>query len=337
MTTVELKLIQEATDRGFLTATKIIPAHYSRSTCQPKLIIPEGSTLHFNTIGDLAYLKNGSTFFESETHTNRFCGVIYNTKDRKWAEILEHEEKKLTPFISLTEFPKSGMCWKPTIELLNYLKSRESSKGSGHSINIQYVGIHQHGLVWNEHNIWTVSTSSSYKEYSIEELLRHIPNSLPEHVKHYPLTPEECDIPKKWCINITAENKDLIKEFLISKKDEYINYRDSWNPHAGSTFFYPQHNVGAYCVTGHFHKECGYTFITDQQFKKHVLTHTDKQQQIIKSSKTKKDDKESSTTSANSCKIQRLNITVRDTAPIRGIGLKCPKIQVKIGSGYLPD
>lgn len=438
MTTDEFKLRQQAEQKGFLTATKIIPAHYTGSTCQPRLVIPKESSIYYTIEGDLVYSDNGSYFFISETHTHRFRGTIYSSNNKQWAQILIENEKELTPFnlvrgksyfiegnnikwyvsnnseagskekagfcinvnsgynsercyieryaqfyndsksphaydnlkdvkireltdnegrwfshckdlnkfvpydsvvgtsmvTPLTEFPKSGMCWKPTIELLNYLKSRESSKGSGHNINIQYITIHQHGLVWNEHNIWTVSTSSSYKEYSIEELMRHIPFSIPDNLSGYPLTPEECIFPEKWAIYIHQSNIISLTAFLTKHKTEWKEYRDGWSLRIGSIFHYPPISPYAHSTTP---LEKGYNLITTDQFIKHVLTHTNEKQQISELFKTKKDDKESTTTIPSSCKIQRSNFTIRNTAPIRGVGLKCPKIKVKIGSGYLPD
>lgn len=244
---------------------------------------------------------------------------------------------KIPSLLSLKEFPRTGMCWKPTKELLDYLQTQSHRRHKGESLNIQNIITYQQGLVWNENSIWMVSSSSSYKEYSIEELNKFLP--VPAYLKQYPLTPEECHFPKKWSIRIDKDNCVLIENFLKDHSKEYDGHNASWKPTKaiGRMFVYPQEVKGSYVLWTS--KSPDYTEITTEQFKKHVLTHTDKQQQINESSKTKKDDKENTTgaVSTNSCKIQRSNITIGDTAPIRGVGLKCPKIQVKIGSGYLPD
>lgn len=289
------------------------------------------------------YVENSANFYghnNSNAYTN-FRKPVFRrltTDEEIWFRYC----KKLGQFIpfdevikkqELKEFPSSGVCWNPTLDLLKFISKKTNTR----SENVNQAYLENKGLAWNSVGFWAVQRSSSQQEYTIKQLE---PFLVPEHVKHYPLTPEECDFPEKWSLNITLENKHLIKDFLVWKQNEYVGYSDGWIPDENCTFFYPQYHANAYCVTGHYHKQKGYTLITTNQFIKHVLTHTDKQQQINEPSKIEKDEYEKSKRegpSGTSCKIQRFNISIRNTAPIRGIGLKCSKIQIKVGSGHLPN
>ncbi len=143
---------------------------------------------------------------------------------------------------------------------------------------------------------------------------------------------EQYGLPAKWCIESKEDNYKALDDFMHRKSYEWIHYTKDWKVFATHNYFHypplkePMHSDEK--------PQPGYTLITTNQFLKHVLTHTDKQQQINEL-KPEENGKQESTSRA--IKVQRLNLTVRDTGPIRATGIRCPKVQVKIGSGHLPD
>lgn len=225
----------------------------------------------------------------------------------------------------LRDFPDTGLCWKPTIELLKYL---QKTRDFGHSLNEK--SIENRGLVWTNNNIWTVTTSSSRPEYKIEDLLPFIK---PENLTLVPLTPDECYFPEKWCIATSVSNADFLQIFMEERKHEWKKYNKSWRIGKDSFFHYPPISPNFPAHSDNVINE-GYTLITTEQFLKHVLTHTDKNQ-IKQPLKQQENGIKQAGTSVT--KVQRLNLTVRDTGSIRGIGIKCSKVQIKIGSGHLPN
>jgi hypothetical protein len=226
---------------------------------------------------------------------------------------------------TLRDFPTSGVCWYTGPDLINYLKSINLKRSNVGSPSAR-------GIAWNSFGYWTVIGHSGQVEYNIEQLKPFFPK--PENIIDVPLTPDECyPFPEKWYLHIDTCNGLLLKTFLEKHKSEYIGYEEDWNPlDAHSYFFcYPQRSANTYASA---EKPKNYTEITTDYFLTHVLTHTDKQQQINES-KTEENGKQESTSRA--IKVQRPHLTVRDTGTIRATGIRCPKVQVKIGSGYLPD
>ena len=225
---------------------------------------------------------------------------------------------------TLRDFPTSGVCWYIGQDLKNYLKSKNLKQSNVGSPSAR-------GIAWNGFGYWTVIGHSGQVEYDIEQLRPFFPK--PENLIGVPLTPDECYLPIKFCLRITTDNAALIKEYLSEYRDEYVGWLESWEPMQalGLYFCCPQQTEDCYADT---HSPRGYFQITNDAFLKHVLTHTDKQQQINEP-KTEENGKQKSTSRA--IKVQRPHLTVRDTGPIGATGIRCPKIQIKIGSGYLPD
>lgn len=218
----------------------------------------------------------------------------------------------------LKAFPKTGVCWEANPALLDYLKRRKDNI-SGHSVT--YTEIINRGLAWNDNGIWTVSTSSNRTEYLLKELVRFI--EPPAHLMENPLTPEECYLPEKWYIEVTKDNYDDITLFMKNHKKDWENYSDDWTLNSYNYFHYPPFSP----IMHSWHKPReGYTKVTKQQII-HVLTNKQ-----INNTLNLEENGESST-----IKVQRSDITVRDTGEIRGVGIRCPKIQIKVGSGHLPD
>lgn len=120
---------------------------------------------------------------------------------------------------------------------------------------------------------------------------------------------------------------------MSDHRGDYFGWLESWEPKEalGLYFCCPQETELCYASIT---VPKGYFQITNDAFLKHVLTHTDKQQQINEP-KTEENGKQESTSRA--IKVQRPHLTVRDTGPIGATGIRCPKVQIKIGSGYLPD
>lgn len=225
---------------------------------------------------------------------------------------------------TLRDFPTSGVCWYIGQDLKNYLKSKNLKQSNVGSPSAR-------GIAWNGFGYWTVIGHSGQVEYDIEQLRPFFPK--PENLIGTPLTPDECYPPLKFYLRITSDNAWLIKDYLFHHKDEYIGWLDTWNPMEalGLYFCYPQETNDCYATAG---PPKGYFQITTSSFLKHVLTNTDKQQEI---NKLKPEENGKQVSTSRAIKVQRPNLTVRDTGPIRATGIRCPKVQVKIGSGHLPD
>lgn len=287
------------------------------------------------------YVENDCQFYRDISDEHAYTNMKYVrfrllTEDEKkwfnhclyWKKFVPYDNVINPPKVSdnfptLRDFPTKGVCWQPNESLLKYL---QKTRDSGHTINLNNSNVN--GLAWSSTAIWAVSTSSGNPEYKIEQLN---PFLIPEHLKNYPLTPNECyTLPEKWCLHIDTRSGPLLKTFLEKHKSEYIGYMEDWNPlDAHSYFFcYPQRSAKAYASA---EKPKNYTEITTAFFLTHVLTHTDKQKQLT--SKIKQNERQESST----IKVQRSDITIRNTEPIRGTGIKCSKIQIKIGSGHLPN
>jgi len=172
-------------------------------------------------------------------------------------------------------FPTKGVCWQPNDALITYLKNRSLSRSEAG------VGSRHKGVAWGPISYWGVLESSSQPEYHISQLEPFLPGGrehvpvVPEHLKQRPLTPDECyRLPDNWYIMTTKENRDILSDFLKSKKDEYIGYVPSWEPYIGNCLLYPQHSIRCYGTYGK-PDEPGYKEITFEQFKKHVLKEED--------------------------------------------------------------
>lgn len=396
----EEQLIEEATQRGFLRAATFKPAHIKcREDC-PEIVVPEGAKMIYGPINGDLYFKSGNSAFLSSTVSlqRSWIGKIYHKATDTWAEIVTYRGGKVN---TLTEFPKTGVCWNSNEELLKYLQQRPGML-TGQSISFSETK--NRGLAWNSASLWTVSTTSNRTEYTMQQLLPYMPSF--KSITEYPLTPEECytKSPDKWYIRITPENVEFLKTFLIQNRDKYIGYQDAWNPSQaiGSNFYFPQINERMYSTTvseksyteistefflkeiyvdepivekwcirvkqnniqlledflkerknewkeyrdnwclnpgSFFHYppfcksahssdniEEGYTEVSTHQII-HVLTN-----KINNENKTKQNGSEKT-----SVKVQRPNLTIRDSGDIRATGIRCSKIQIKIGSGHLPD
>ncbi len=136
------------------------------------------------------------------------------------------------------------------------------------------------------------------------------------------------ELPEKWCIVNKEDNHEMLTKFLREHKNEWPGYKDSW-------YVSPLHNYFHYPPADPFgHSEDtpkkGYVLITTNQFLKHVLT----QSPIFTNNlKTAEDEKVSS----GGLKIQRPNLTVRDTDPVRATGIRCAKSKIQIRSGHCSD
>jgi hypothetical protein len=226
---------------------------------------------------------------------------------------------------TLRDFPKSGVCWYKRQDLTNYLKSknlRQSNVGSPSST----------GIAWNSFSYWTVIGHSGQPEYTIEQLRPFFPK--PEHLSWCPVVPDECYTPVKFCLRITTDNAGLIKDYMLQHQDAYEGWQDSWNPleALGLYFCCPQETKDCYAD---IKPPKGYFQITNDSFLKHVLTHTDKQQII--NPKTQENGQHQEREGGISLKVQRSNLTIRDTSPIRASGIKCAKSKIQIRDGHSPN
>lgn len=316
------ELLEEAEKRGFLNASRIKPAHllYNSEKC-PTIVIPEKSSFIFEH-NCLVYSCGDSSNFRDIQHKNNWYGMIYERKTGNWAEIVEkHDEVTKAGWPILRDFPSSGVCWSKDQNLIKYLKIKFSKDN-------RYIQPTHQGIAWNSNGYWGVTTYSNQTPYSISQLMPFI-RPTPDFAT--PLTPDECYLPQKWCLQISPGNFAKIKDFIHEHRNEYIGYQDSWDPSQALNlyFCYPQEVDKCYADIV---IPRGYTHISNDDFLKHVLTHTDKQNPV----KIKQQENERSTTERG-IEVQRLDITVRDTGSIRAVGIRCSKIQIKVGSGYLPN
>lgn len=210
----------------------------------------------------------------------------------------------------LTEFPTSGVCWSLDPNLLRYLKKicPKCTKP------IEPIHL---GIAWNNTGYWGVTNYSIQTPYSISHLLPFIRANA-----ETPLTPEE-SIPEKWCLDITSKNEALVNEFLILKKDEYLGYEDDWKAEEGCRIYYPQKTPGCFAVFKGNGIAPGYKQISTKQFITHVLTNNNL--------KTEENGKQEG---GSSIKVQRPDLSIRDSSPIRASGIKCPKSKIQIRDGY---
>jgi hypothetical protein len=323
------EIIKEAIKGGYLKASRINPSHLLYSEKCPTLIIPDACILSFLNEDELCLMNNGVYTFSDTNSNSTWTGIVYSKKNGKWAKIVESYPEK-TPV--LREFPRRGVCWNHNEDLFRFLTKR---KDLHVNTNLRdYVTHPPKGLAWSDASCWGVSTASGQPEYSIDQLIPFLSSRTPfKRVvpEEYPLTPEECYFPEKWCIKIDTSNINDITTFFRNHISEYKGCSINWDLHTNYYFHYPQFTSDVHSSAV---KKPEYTTITIDQFKKHVLTHTDKQT-IINPLNLKENGKQQE--GGNSIEVQRSNLTVRDTDPIRAVGIRCSKIQIKVGSGYLPD
>ncbi len=77
------------------------------------------------------------------------------------------------------------------------------------------------------------------------------------------------DLPSKWCIRVTTENKNALNSFYRKHIVEYKECRSEWEVGLNGYFHYPQEKSG--CHTTNKSRLSDYTEITFEQFKKWVL------------------------------------------------------------------
>jgi hypothetical protein len=224
----------------------------------------------------------------------------------------------------LRDFPDSGSIVGYDDELFKYLEnsSREPTSGDPCKDPI--------GIAWNSRYYWVFSVASSKQQYAIEQLRPFLPK--PHDVALYPLTPDECyPFPEKWCIECKEDTFKMLTEFLHEHNSEWRDYRKTWCVTPNHYYFhYPPVSP-----VGHSQdkpKE-GYTLITTQQFKKHVLTH----KQSINNLNNEKNEQQERECSGTSIKVQGSNLTVRDTGSIGATGIRCTKVKIQVRSGHLPN
>lgn len=221
----------------------------------------------------------------------------------------------------LRDFPRSGVCWYIGPDLINYLKSKNLRRSNVGSPLVT-------GVAWNSFGYWTVIGHSGQVEYSIEQLRPFFPK--PDRLSECPVAPEECFLPEKWYINVNPVNILLVNEFLQWKKDEYIRYHPSWQPYNGCTFLYPQSCPGSYGGSNVL-VPAGYIKITTEALVSHVLKHKQLNDNLNNEANERQESR------GNSLKVQRSNITTRDSGDIGATGIRCSESKIKVGSGHLPD
>jgi len=251
----------------------------------------------------------------------------------------------------LSVFPSEGVCWKPTIELRDFLIARENSSTTA-------CGYHVKGIAWNYNSCWEVASYSAKPEYKIKDLepflqahmVRQTPAKIPDHLKERPLTPDESfsftayvpfsvrngyRLPDKWCIHNNPLNHEMIDAFMYKHRSEWASHTNAWTTEGSHGYFhYPP--VNQVCHSEDKPEE-GYTLITTQQFKNYVLTVNNN---LINNEDDRSRSQQrgpSEQPSGVAIKVQRPDITVRGREPARGVGIECSNIQIEVGSGHLPD
>jgi hypothetical protein len=319
------EIIQEAIQRGYLRASRIRPAHLSTMVTEhhPVLLIPEGADLYFrDERGDLYLRHNFSVSFKDAETSIKWGGVVYNRQENRWAEIVAYHSVSL-PKQSLRDFPSSGVCWDFDESLVKYITRRKDTHVNA---NLNVKGYK--GIAWNSKGSWAVLGYSNQTEYRLAELKPFLPK--PHEVALTPLTSEECFLPPKWYINVNSENIMLVNDFLLWKKDEYVRYHTSWHPHIGCTFFYPQASPGSYGGSDTVVPP-GYTKITTEALVSHVLKHKQLNDNLNNKENERQENK------GDSIKVQRSNLIIRESEPIRASGVKCAESKIQVRNGYSPD
>lgn len=215
----------------------------------------------------------------------------------------------------LTEFPSHGVCWKPNALLLNHLKNRSNNQ-SGMSINGNDLA--HKGLAWNLTGMWVVANKSSQPEYSIEELMRHIPLKIPDNLVGYPMTPAECfqeEIKPGDEIIVDSPDdvihgiKGIVKEIFFDKHSELImvKFKEPLPDYPGG---------GGLAATP----------LKKVKLVTHVLTSKQISNTLNPEENGKHQEGESS------IKVCRSNLSVRRGEDIRATTVRCPKGKIRFGS-----
>ena len=90
---------------------------------------------------------------------------------------------------------------------------------------------------------------------------------------------KEFVLPEKWCVKITEENKYIVDDFMHKNRALYIGYSEHWRAKTvGFYFLMPDYNEGHSSSDA---LEDGYTEISTEQFKSHVLKQTEAPEEEI--------------------------------------------------------
>lgn len=140
--------------------------------------------------------------------------------------------------------------------------------------------------------------------------------------------PNECYLPLKWCIKTDrgGEITKAVRNYANSNGLNRSNY-------AFDNLPFPYYYISPNRVKGDTFNNAsevppGYTLITFEYFKKYILTN----KQTSNNLNNKEDERQE--TKGESIKVQRSNLIIRDTEPIRASGLKCAESKIQIRDGY---
>lgn len=96
--------------------------------------------------------------------------------------------------------------------------------------------------------------------------------------KKYVLKEKGFVLPEKWCIKATKENTEILNDFIKNHKYQWKLYTDAWKIELdqGDTYL---HYPAEFYSDGHSSDKIknGYTKITFEQFKEHVLRKKEQQ------------------------------------------------------------
>ncbi len=122
----------------------------------------------------------------------------------------------------LKEFPEEGYCESTDLRLINYLKSRENVKEEAIRSNAK-------GVAWNKTSYWSIISSTSKQEYSLEPLLKFIEKEWIPQVGEWVKVLKQDDFPQyvnkvyQVIVNHSATPKGLINIKTGNNADKGFN------------------------------------------------------------------------------------------------------------------
>jgi len=319
MTTEETTLVRVAQDLGFKGGICIKPAHLLHHHEALVISIPKEAELYINTFGDLIFrVGELEKFPQVDKPSVAWLGMVYDKSKNRWSEIVDAPKESLVGRYIKVLSPSLGGS-STRYKKGDYLKVLKDPAENYTCHSVEYINTLHIG-----DRVRTGDIELMPKDWTPET------EKVPFSVRN------DYRLPDKWCIKATSENNKFLIDFLASRKNEFNGYTEFWkNPLPG--LFYVHYPQKGPSTRGWGSIQQGYTEITFEQFKKHVLKHTEETNQFTNVTELLENYGKSGTTTGTSIKVQRTNLSIRGGTPIRAVGVKCTEVKIEVRNGYSPD